>query len=334
MAIVSSVLPSAALLVSTQPPDSDFEGFDGEHRPPSSGGARSEADKALALLEHRLSGQVKGGTMVSQVMFARERSSSFVPCVFDGLCTSVAMCRWPLAQHLIAVLGVHVGQVVDEFLKVPGAKVFTVTKHKVTYHDVEAAPAEGDPVPDSKDASAPLGEGKPNGSDDAATPGKDGDADKLEEKPAGDVSGEEASAVKETGDVAAASAGTGQDEVGTVKESVRVRAVTELERLIFLSRERILVVACPDGPRSPGLVKSNHHLTELLKMTFLRRDPSLVTLHYVAPGAQAESERTHVPGTENTGSHVKTKRNVYRFPGEDKEAFIRIIRGAMLRFQT
>lgn len=55
-----------------QTPDSDFEGFDGEHRPPSSGGARSEADKALALLEHRLSGQVKGGTMVSALFQCHE----------------------------------------------------------------------------------------------------------------------------------------------------------------------------------------------------------------------------------------------------------------------
>ena len=49
-----------------QTPDSDFEGFDGEHRPHSTGGARSTADKELALLEHRLSGQIKGATMVSR----------------------------------------------------------------------------------------------------------------------------------------------------------------------------------------------------------------------------------------------------------------------------
>lgn len=52
-----------------QTPDSDFEGFDGEHRPPSAGGTRSEAEKEVALLEHRLSGQVKGGTMVRASFF-------------------------------------------------------------------------------------------------------------------------------------------------------------------------------------------------------------------------------------------------------------------------
>ena len=54
-----------------QTPDSDFEGFDGEHRPPSAGGARSDADKELALLEHRLSGQVKGATMASEESMRR-----------------------------------------------------------------------------------------------------------------------------------------------------------------------------------------------------------------------------------------------------------------------
>lgn len=58
--------------------DSDFEGFDGEQRPPSSGGARSAADKELALLEHRLSGQVKGATMVSGPMMPSQ-----ICCVFS-----------------------------------------------------------------------------------------------------------------------------------------------------------------------------------------------------------------------------------------------------------
>lgn len=61
--VVSICFPRPPVI--EQNPDSDFEGFDGEHRPPNTGGARSEADKAVALLEHRLSGQVKGGTMVS-----------------------------------------------------------------------------------------------------------------------------------------------------------------------------------------------------------------------------------------------------------------------------
>ncbi|CAN0091116.1 unnamed protein product [Discosporangium mesarthrocarpum] len=47
-------------------PDSDFEGFDGEMPGMMQrlGGERTEADKQMALLEHRLNGQVKGSTMV------------------------------------------------------------------------------------------------------------------------------------------------------------------------------------------------------------------------------------------------------------------------------
>ncbi|CAM9620253.1 unnamed protein product, partial [Scytosiphon promiscuus] len=198
--------------------DSDFEGFDGEHRPPSSGGARSAADKELALLEHRLSGQIKGATMV-----------------------------------------------VDDFLKVPGAKVFNVTKHKVTFHDRK-------PVSDTDDATgeADNGEEVSSTKDEGVAGGSEAEqstdnADNETGNPAGD-----------TADVAEKTSAPQEDEGQTEVKRVRVRAVTELERVVFLSRERILVLACPSGPTSPGLVKSNHHLTELQKMTFMRRDPALM----------------------------------------------------------
>ncbi|CAM9662727.1 unnamed protein product [Ectocarpus fasciculatus] len=242
-------------------PDSDFEGFDGEHPPPRAGGARTAADKEVALLEHRLSGQIKGATMV-----------------------------------------------VDDFLKVPGAKVFTVTKHKVTFHEVDATPET--PSPDSTKASP---ENDTEGGDAKASTAEEGVAGDSEAEASGNANGEEEEE-EET---------SRQQEDEGSKKKVRVRAVTELERVVFLSRERILVLACPSGPTSPGLVKSNHHLTELQKMTFMRRDPSLVTLHYLAPGGPPED-----------GSPGATKRNVYRFGLDDKEAFIRIIRGALQRFQA
>ncbi|CAN0489282.1 unnamed protein product [Ectocarpus sp. 12 AP-2014] len=242
-------------------PDSDFEGFDGEHPPPRAGGARTAADKEVALLEHRLSGQIKGATMV-----------------------------------------------VDDFLKVPGAKVFTVTKHKVTFHDVDATPETSSPDSSASNASP---ENDAEGEDaKASTADEKGVAGDSEVEASGNAAGE---VVEEES--------SRQQEEGSKK--VRVRAVTELERVVFLSRERILVLACPSGPTSPGLVKSNHHLTELQKMTFMRRDPSLVTLHYLAPG-----------GPQEDGSPGATKRNVYRFGLDDKEAFIRIIRGALQRFQA
>ncbi|CBJ33932.1 conserved unknown protein [Ectocarpus siliculosus] len=243
-------------------PDSDFEGFDGEHPPPRAGGARTAADKEVALLEHRLSGQIKGATMV-----------------------------------------------VDEFLKVPGAKVFTVTKHKVTFHDVDATPEASSP--DSSTSNASPENDAQGGDAKASTAEEKGVAADSEVETSGNADGEEEEEKSSR-----------QQEEGS-KKKMRVRAVTELERVVFLSRERILVLACPSGPTSPGLVKSNHHLTELQKMTFMRRDPSLVTLHYLAPG-----------GPQEDGSPGATKRNVYRFGLDDKEAFIRIIRGALQRFQA
>lgn len=203
----------------------------------------------------------------------------------------------------------------DDFLKVPGAKVFNVTKHKVTFHDVDATP---EPAPDA-DADGEANSGSPEAGDGA-----------------GNVAGDKGEAAGDNGaspTSPTAAAAAAPEEAAEKK--VRVRAVTELERVVFLSRERILVLACPSGPTSPGLVKSNHHLTELQKMTFMRRDPTLVTLHYLAP------ERVLPEGEEGAGdggspavSAVATKRNVYRFGLDDKEAFIRIIRGALQRFQA
>lgn len=228
-------------------------------------------------------------------------------------------------------------QVVDDFLKVPGAKVFNVTKHKVTFHDVDSSPA---PAPASLERKPDSGNDQSMGEADdeetTSTATKDegvaGDSE-ADNSPGDDTgSAETGVATKE------ASTPQQQEEEETEVKRVRVRAVTELDRVVFLSRERILVLACPSGPTSPGLVKSNHHLTELQKMTFMRRDPALVTLHYLAPeGSQEEEEEG---GDASSVSPPKdaagpaTKRNVYRFDLDDKEAFIRIIRGALQRFQA
>ena len=49
---------------------------------------------------------------------------------------------------------------VDDFLKVPGAKVFSVTKHKVTYHDVDPTPS---PASENASEEKPLSETQPGG---------------------------------------------------------------------------------------------------------------------------------------------------------------------------
>lgn len=220
----------------------------------------------------------------------------------------------------------------DDFLKVPGAKIFTVTKHKVIFHEIDAGPPEEKPEERSEVPSA-----------EQCLVAADVDTDDSADKQSGDSSHQFAeastSAVQQDSEPDNGS-DTGLETVpsadpqsssptptAVVGKKITVRAVTELERLVFLSRERVLVLACPDGPRSPGLVKSNHHLTELQKMTFMRKDPTLVTLHYLA-GVE--------DGREAVGGDVvlATKRNVYRFDLDDKEAFIRIIRGALQRFQA
>lgn len=225
----------------------------------------------------------------------------------------------------------------DAFLKVPGAKVFTVTKHKVTFHEIDAGP------PDSENASAAT---TPEGMTDQNEPEEQSQERSAEEGSSStdatetNQDGESVAEDAETSNPEAAADGDAEPESGSSSvpgassesgsspasgKKITVRAVTELERLVFLSRERILVLACPDGPTSPGLVKSNHHLTELQKMTFLRKDPTLVTLHYLAGGVEEEAQEV---------AAEKTKRNVYRFDLDDKEAFIRIIRGALQRFQA
>ena len=222
---------------------------------------------------------------------------------------------------------------VDDFLKVPGAKVFNVMKHKVTFHDVDATPEP----PSSEDASETA----------AARPETKDDDNTITTADAAGVAKDDSNA-KNSGDEGETTANNNNnnndddddDDDGTVsKKRVRVRAVTELERVVFLSRERILLLACPAGPTKPGLVKSNHHLTELQKMTFMRRDPSLVTLHYLALAPERPLEEEEGAGGEGgdvaaAAAAAATKRNVYRFGLDDKEAFIRIIRGALQRFQA
>lgn len=201
--------------------------------------------------------------------------------------------------------------------------MFNVMKHKVTFHDVDATPE-----PPSENISENTGPETNDDGDDSTTSNADvAAAAKQDSDSDAKNNGEE--------ETAAAAAANNKAE-----KKVRVRAVTELERVVFLSRERILLLACPAGPTKPGLVKSNHHLTELQKMTFMRRDPTLVTLHYLAPERLLEGEAGAGAGAGEGGvgpvaeAAVATKRNVYRFGLDDKEAFIRIIRGALQRFQA
>ena len=62
-------------------------------------------------------------------------------------------------------------------------------------------------------------------------------------------------------------------------------------RFLACTRERFLVMdSGGGGAGSQATVESNHHLTELLKMTFRKRDPELITLFFVGAVAQGEEE--------------------------------------------
>lgn len=239
-------------------------------------------------------------------------------------CSLFSLCaRSVLPCSVIATRHCNPPQVVDDFLKVPGAKVFNVTKHKVTYHDVDSTP---EPSPET---ASPEREDE----DETATASASAEKDTP---PADNEEGVEGDAEAPTGGVVdGEGAGAPEAETPQQVKRVRVRAVTELDRVVFLSRERVLVLACPGGPSSPGLVKSNHHLTELQKMTFMKRDPALVTLHYLAPERGGDVGAAVVAGAAAAAAaSPATKRNVYRFDLDDKEAFIRILRGALQRFQA
>jgi hypothetical protein len=83
-----------------------------------------------------------------------------------------------------------------------------------------------------------------------------------------------------------------------------------------LTKERIIVLdSNGGGVGTEALVKSNHHLTELVKLTFRKRDPELLTLfvtHDVIGAEDAEDLDVKSRGTAPTAMKVKQYRLVKR----------------------
>lgn len=104
----------------------------------------------------------------------------------------------------------------------------------------------------------------------------------------------------------------------------------ELARYIVLTPERIIVLE-EAGRKArkagQGRVKSNHHLTELARMTFMKREPDIVTLYFRNPECQA--------GTEDTEAGPQKKENLkgraYRIG--QKEEFIAALQLRLQRFK-
>jgi len=71
--------------------------------------------------------------------------------------------------------------------------------------------------------------------------------------------------------------------------------VVQVHRYLVISRERFIVLdSGGEGVGSKAVVKSNHHLTELIRMTFRKKDPELVTLHFVSQQQHNNSRQYRV----------------------------------------
>lgn len=96
----------------------------------------------------------------------------------------------------------------------------------------------------------------------------------------------------------------------------------KLIRCIAVNRERILVFDTLDQPVKFGgsaLVKSNHHLTELVKLTFPRsREKDVVAMHIRA-------------GLPREDGSVATKANTYKVPRA--QSFIKALQDRLARFR-
>jgi hypothetical protein len=63
---------------------------------------------------------------------------------------------------------------------------------------------------------------------------------------------------------------------------------SSIHRYLVITKERFIVLDSNGlGVGATAIVKSNHHLTELVKITFKKRDPELVTLFISSPGTPA-----------------------------------------------
>jgi hypothetical protein len=67
-----------------------------------------------------------------------------------------------------------------------------------------------------------------------------------------------------------------------------------VHRYLVITKERFIVLDSQGkGVGSTATVKSNHHLTELIKITFKKRDPELVTLFYASPQSEETDGLKH-----------------------------------------
>ena len=90
-----------------------------------------------------------------------------------------------------------------------------------------------------------------------------------------------------------------EEEEEEEEEVVEEEEEQLVSRFIAVSRERLIVLdSHGKGVGAIATVKSNHHLTQLVKITFRRRDPNLVHLFFSTglPGDPVASGDGDTPG--------------------------------------
>ena len=195
----------------------------------------------------------------------------------------------------------------------PGAYVFSALKEK--------------PSPSSQ-AAAPSGEAAK-----AAGAAQDDDSDGEEDGEPGqprDGEGEEGSLTASYLAMLGATAGVAPPDLDVPPPTPL------LPRLLVVTRERLLVLAAPLGSDdalpllgSEYVVKSNHHLSELVKIAFKKRDPDLVTLFLLS----SLTEVVEAPGGDGApvGGAGQTRFMKYRIAR--KGDFVAVLQHNMQRFK-
>lgn len=101
--------------------------------------------------------------------------------------------------------------------------------------------------------------------------------------------------IEESGEllIQAGANNNGGDASSTDNKLVKKEVV--VSRYLVISRERFMVLdANGGGIGSMATVKSNHHLTELTKMTFRKKDPESVTIHLLSADGKVKPRNYRV----------------------------------------
>jgi hypothetical protein len=110
-----------------------------------------------------------------------------------------------------------------------------------------------------------------------------------------------------------------------------------LHRYIVVTKERVIVLdSGGGGVGSLSTVKSNHHLTELVKLTFKKKDPELLTLFVANSMLMTPDEDVGEEGLDEktrggTTPAIAPKQKQYRVTKRDE--LVDVLQKYMRRFK-